>query len=690
MRNIIVTLLSFFALSVSAQDKYKELRPTSYNYQRGVEAIQKENMSEALDYLNKEIKDNPKNGYAFSWLALLHSQSEEYGRALTAADNSLKYLPKKDIEYVYFAYETRAKVYAELEDTIKALADYAMAIKINPDDDDAYERRAQIYYEQKKYTLADADYRKIISLNQGSVMGYMGIGRNRNDQKLWDEAIEQFDYVAKLYSDYSSVFGFRAESYIGKKDWDKATDDLISALKIDGRNKAFALMQTLEAPAFSKMKAKLKIQSTKEPNEAKWSYYLGVIHERKKKYRQAIRFYEEAQMRDASSVFLERIANCYDDEGLYDKCLETLNNALNMKPDDKDLLSMKANTLYELGLFKDAIAEWDSILLKYPDYAWGYYRRGWFKEGIGDDEGAIEDFNISSTLDPEYVYNYESRGNIYFRQGKKDLAMADFQKLIELENEPSRYETVQYAYQTLGQIDKAIEVMDSIIARDTTNVGNYYDAACLYSRLKMTDKALFYLNKCLSMGYKRFSHIVIDHDLDNIRELPEFKTLIQEYKGRLAKENEPEKEGTGVVSQSISNNFTEISFTKEPGNNLCNVKCSINDLPLYFIFDTGASDVSLSQVEATFMMKNGYLNKKDVIGKEYFSDAVGNVNVGTVINLRKVDFGGMELTNVKASVVQNQKAPLLLGQSVLGRLGKIEIDNSKRVLRIYNAIETKH
>lgn len=42
----------------------------------------------------------------------------------------------------------------------------------------------------------------------------------------------------------------------------------------------------------------------------------------------------------------------------------------------------------------------------------------------------------------------------------------------------------------------------------------------------------------------------------------------------------------------------------------------------------------------------------------------------------------VQLGNVKASVVRNQKAPLLLGQSVLGRLGKIEIDNSKHVLRV--------
>ena len=43
-------------------------------------------------------------------------------------------------------------------------------------------------------------------------------------------------------------------------------------------------------------------------------------------------------------------------------------------------------------------------------------------------------------------------------------------------------------------------------------------------------------------------------------------------------------------------------------------------------------------------------------------DANGNVSVGTKINLKKVTFGDSELTNVRVSVVRNQKAPLLLGQ----------------------------
>ena len=677
MRNFLFVILFAVAATVTAQVKNE--RPTSYNYLRGVEAIQLQNNTEALEYLNKEIEGNPKNGYAYSWIAMIHGQQKEYGLAITAANLSIKHLPKKDSEYLYFAYQTRAHIYVEIEDTIAAISDYTTAIKILPEEEDAYEKRAQIYYEQKKYDLADSDYKKLIELNRGGVMGYMGIGRNRNAQKLWDDAIIQFDYVAKLHSDYSLAYAFRAESYIGKKNWDKATDDLVTALKIDSNDKAFYLMQDLEDVPFTKLKSKFQIQSAKEPTNEKWAYYLGIIHERKKQYIQAIRFYKEANKRDLSAYTLERIANCYDSDGQYDMCLMTLDKAINMEPNRRSLLSMKANALYELGKTKEAIEQWDSILVKFPDYDWGYYRRGWFKEGLNDVEGAIEDFSMAITLDPEYSYVYESRANMYEKQGNTELAKADYEKMIELEPTPDDYQISMYAYQALGNYDKAIEVMDTIISRDSTRAGTYYEAACLYSRMHRTKAALTYLEKCLNMGYKRFAHIAIDHDMDNLRELPRFKELIEFYQKKTQKES---LESNGKEPLSSNEEIIEIPFTKDDNNNLCNVKCSINDLPLYFIFDTGASDVSLSQVEATFMMKNGYLNKQDVVGNAYFSDAVGNVNVGTIINLRKVNFGGMQLTNVKASVVKNQKAPLLLGQSVLGRLGKIEIDNSKHVLKI--------
>ena len=672
-------VLSVMTWSIMWVNAQSVKRPESYNYQRGLEAMQDEKRQEALGFFNKDLKENPKNGYSYSWIAMLRGQNEEYGRALTAADLAIKYLPKKDAEYIIFAYTTRAGVYLHLEDTVKAMSDYDTAIKVKPDEGALYEKRAQIYFEQERYDLAAADYHKMIELNPGDVMGYMGLGRNANEQRNWTEAIKQFDYVTKLSSDYSSGYSFRAESYIGLEKWNEATDDIVSALALEWDRKAMYLATTLKEPAFTMLVSKMKIQSVKSPNEARWPYVMGTMYQHEKQYKKAVEAYEEANKRNASPAILRWVAHCYSEIGLYENALNSIDQALNMDSTDLVNLERKANILYEMGNAKSAIDVYTQVLNTQPEYAFGYYRRGWFKELTGDFDGAIEDLSICVVLDPEESYAFETRGDIYLRQGKKELAEADFLKVIEIENTPEKYSCIHYAYQGLGQYDKAIEMMDSIIAREEDRAGSYYDAACLYSRMDNKQKALEYLEKSLELGYRRFAHIERDQDMDPIRDMEEFKALILKYK-------QSDVDGSSFRSEvekstiSSTADISEIPFTKESG--VYKVKCQINGLPLHFVFDTGASDVTLSMTEASFMMKNGYLSGNDVIGSQRYMDADGDISVGTVINLKDVNFGGQTLKNVRASVVRNQKAPLLLGQSVLGRLGKIEIDNQKRVLII--------
>lgn len=76
-----------------AQNNVK--RPDTYNYNRGLEELRNENYEEALNYLNKEVESDPKNGYAYSWIAMIRHSQEEYGRALTSVDLALKIFLKK-------------------------------------------------------------------------------------------------------------------------------------------------------------------------------------------------------------------------------------------------------------------------------------------------------------------------------------------------------------------------------------------------------------------------------------------------------------------------------------------------------------------------------------------------------------------------------------------------------------------
>jgi aspartyl protease family protein len=113
-------------------------------------------------------------------------------------------------------------------------------------------------------------------------------------------------------------------------------------------------------------------------------------------------------------------------------------------------------------------------------------------------------------------------------------------------------------------------------------------------------------------------------------------------------------------------------------NGVYYVPCKINGLEMQFIFDTGASDITMSAVEAMYLYKQGKLTDDDILGTQQYQIADGSIAEGTVVNLRTVTIGNRTLNDVQASIVHNLDAPLLLGQSALAEFGKISIDYNKR------------
>lgn len=107
------------------------------------------------------------------------------------------------------------------------------------------------------------------------------------------------------------------------------------------------------------------------------------------------------------------------------------------------------------------------------------------------------------------------------------------------------------------------------------------------------------------------------------------------------------------------------------------VPIEINGSKMFFIFDTGASDITISLTEATFLYKQGTLTGDDLLGTQQYQIADGSISEGTIINLKTVKIGNRTLANVQASVVHNMGAPLLFGQSALAQFGKVTIDYNR-------------
>jgi aspartyl protease family protein len=140
--------------------------------------------------------------------------------------------------------------------------------------------------------------------------------------------------------------------------------------------------------------------------------------------------------------------------------------------------------------------------------------------------------------------------------------------------------------------------------------------------------------------------------------------------------NAAEKNRTETVSSKNSERGTEkltiVKMSKK--NGVYQIPVLINGVEMYFIFDTGAGLISISETEASFLYKQGKLTEEDIVGTANFIDASGNISEGTVIILKTVKIGDRILNNIGASVIHNPSAPILFGQSALEKFGKVSID----------------
>lgn len=136
----------------------------------------------------------------------------------------------------------------------------------------------------------------------------------------------------------------------------------------------------------------------------------------------------------------------------------------------------------------------------------------------------------------------------------------------------------------------------------------------------------------------------------------------------------------GMLIANHSFGQTVVNMEKEGG--IFKVPCTVNGIPMKFIFDTGASQVSISLSEAIFMYKNGSLTDNEILGNMSFQDATGKISNGTRIIIKKIEIGGLKIENIQASIVHNLNAPLLLGQTALAKLGQFNFDPQNGTLTL--------
>lgn len=135
-----------------------------------------------------------------------------------------------------------------------------------------------------------------------------------------------------------------------------------------------------------------------------------------------------------------------------------------------------------------------------------------------------------------------------------------------------------------------------------------------------------------------------------------------------------------LIINSFNIVYSQKTIEMKSINGIYQIPCKVNGILMNFVFDTGATDVTISVVEANFLLKQGLLEKKDFLGNVNYEMANGEIIEGTKINLKTIEIGGIILEDISASVIYKQNSPLLLGQSALSKLGQYSVTGNKLII----------
>ena len=682
-RTILLTITALcMALQVmTAQTKSND----NYKYHKALEILRGDgDPAEARKLLADNIKENPKHIDSYMLMVAIDRNEEDYASALHVLNDVVKVnykgsgVPESKILW------WRASVYSDMEEYQTAVTIMEEALKKGRKQDkenlsEMLEAMAQFYYENKDYGASDKIYLELLKMDDSALLPRVGMARNLNAREQYDQALALLEECLKYDKDYAEIYRFRMQAYEGKKEYKKMIDEMITLFEKSDNTNHLSNKRFMMDKKYAFAVIKQKIASEKD--NALWRYVLATLYRKCHMYSEALPLL--GGLMDEYGVdedILEERAECYDEMGFIELALADVDKAIEICRDrNKPYFYALRSSINRHGAnYMECIDDIEKFIDRYPTDAYGYYVRGWCKELSGNRAGAYEDYNEGIAVDEDYPYIFLMRGTLFLEDGDVEKANLDFERVVAKDTTLESGSCRHYALNFLGRTEEALEWMDKLIELDVDDPGMWYDKSCLLARMGKCDESVAALKVALEKGYRSFPHIEHDNDMDPIREREDFKALIAQYKHIL--QEEMNKIGVNLPGEEDAV-VCEVDMKKTYGGTY-EVACSVNGLPLKMIFDTGAADVTISAVEASFMLKNGYLSDSDVKGKRNYMTASGDIHEGTVLRLKEVKLGDAVLKNVEASVVHSQKAPLLLGQSVLEKFGTITIDNVNSKLLI--------
>lgn len=163
-------------------------------------------------------------------------------------------------------------------------------------------------------------------------------------------------------------------------------------------------------------------------------------------------------------------------------------------------ISSQAISLLNEGKYEEAIEKFTGAITEDPENPIFYFYRGAAFEKTGDLDKAMEDYQKSFGLKPDFILPTANIGKIYAKKREFEKASEFYKKAVELgDQDATNYYNYGVCLMNLGKNEQAKEVLGKLISLDENYSDAYYQLGIIYIGLGDSTKAKEFLQKFIDM-----------------------------------------------------------------------------------------------------------------------------------------------------------------------------------------------
>jgi tetratricopeptide (TPR) repeat protein len=163
-------------------------------------------------------------------------------------------------------------------------------------------------------------------------------------------------------------------------------------------------------------------------------------------------------------------------------------------------ISSKAISLLNEGKYEESIEKFTEAITDDPENPIFYYYRGVAFEKTGNMNSAMEDYQKSVELKPDFILPTANIGKIYAKKKDFEKAIEFYKKAVELgDQDATNYYNYGISLMNLGKKEQAKEVLEKLITLDENYSDAYYQLGIIYLGLGDSANAKEFLQKFLDL-----------------------------------------------------------------------------------------------------------------------------------------------------------------------------------------------